>query len=228
MDAYSIQRAISPLRMIFWGGLLCIFDITFTSTTNGQGFRCDILDDSVGALLILIGIFKLGAFRVHDRYATVMGFVRVVSVLALLDTIRAHFVTPLPSVIQLAIHVLGILRLAAIISFCFAMRWLCEEARLNYESKSWAFTAALFFFIYVIPLGALYLMLAATAITGKPFSFNLGPAGLLLLPVFALPLIHLFISTSRMKRAAELALYTRLDEPPEEEPFQGIRSDPGP
>jgi hypothetical protein len=186
------------------------------------------LDDSVGALLILIGVFKLSAFRVHDRYASVMGFVRVVSVLAFLDTIRAHFVTPLPSVVQLAIHVLGILRLAAIIGFCFAMRWLCEEARLYYEAKSWAFSTALFFIIYVIPLGALYLMLAASSITGKPFSFNLGPAGLLLLPVFALPLIHLFISTSRMKRAAELAHYTRLDEPPEEEPSQGIRSDLGP
>jgi hypothetical protein len=228
MDAYSIQQAISPLRMIFWGGLLCVFDITFTSTTNGQGFKCDILDDTVGALLILIGVFKLSAFRVHNRYAAVMGFVRVVSVLALLDTIRAHFVTPLPSVIQLAIHILGILRLAAIIAFCVGMRWLCEAARLYYEARSWAFSTALFFIIYVIPLGALYLMLAGAAITGKPFGFNLGPAGLLLLPVFALPLIHLFISTSRMKRAAELALYTRLDETPEDEPSQGIQSDPGP
>jgi hypothetical protein len=32
MNAQSVQSAITPLRMIFWGGLLCIFDLTFTQT----------------------------------------------------------------------------------------------------------------------------------------------------------------------------------------------------
>lgn len=39
MIAESGRRAITPLRMIFWGGLLCIFDLTFTETTNGTGFK---------------------------------------------------------------------------------------------------------------------------------------------------------------------------------------------
>jgi hypothetical protein len=222
MNAYSIKKAVSPLRMIFWGGLLCIFDINFTQTTNGQGFKCDLLDDSVGALLILIGICKLSAIRVHERYAAVMRFIQVVSVLALINTIRAHFIFPLPVVLQLAIEVLGVVTLAAIIAFCVAMRWLCEEAHLNNVARSWAFSTALFFVIYVIPLGALYVMSAWATIAGKTFHIDLGPAGLLLLPVFAIPLIHLFVSTSRMKRAAEVALFTGTDEPPADEPTQRI------
>jgi hypothetical protein len=96
MNEQSVRQAITPLRMIFWGGLLCIFDITFSQTTNGQGFKCDILDDTLGAILITVGVFKLSAIAVPGRYATVMGFVRIVSVLAVLNTIRAHFIMPLP------------------------------------------------------------------------------------------------------------------------------------
>ena len=40
-------------------------------------------------------------------------------------------------------------------------------------------------------------------IAGQSFYFNLGIAGLLLLPVFALPLVFLLISTSRMRKEAE-------------------------
>jgi hypothetical protein len=218
MNAHSIKQAISPLRMIFWGGLLCIFDINFSQTTNGQGFKCDILDDSVGALLILVGVFKLSAIRVHNRYATVMSFIQVVSVLALINTIRAHFIFPLPSAVQLAIQVLGMATLAAIIAFCVAMRWLCEEAHLSNAARSWAFSTALFFIIYVIPLGGLYVVSAWANIAGKTFHIDLGPAGLLLLPIFAVPLIHLFVSTSRMKRAAEVALDVGSDEPAAIEP----------
>jgi hypothetical protein len=48
MIKLSIKHAVAPLRMIFWGGLLCVFDITFSQTTNGQGFKFDILNDALG------------------------------------------------------------------------------------------------------------------------------------------------------------------------------------
>ena len=47
--APQAQAHGEPAELIFWGGLLCIFDITFGQTTNGRGFRCDILNDAVGA-----------------------------------------------------------------------------------------------------------------------------------------------------------------------------------
>jgi hypothetical protein len=206
MNEQSVRRAITPLRMIFWGGLLCIFDITFTQTTNGQGFKCDILDDTLGALLITVGVFKLGAMAVHSRYATVMGFVQLVSVLAVLNTIRAHFVMPLPPLVHVVLNLFGLVTLSAIVAFCVAMRWFCEGAGLAGAARSWKVTTGLFVLIYLLPLGLLYLVTVVALASGQSFNINLGPAGLLLLPVFAAPVIHLFVSTSRMKREAETSM----------------------
>src|SRR5678816_1930632 len=97
MDDHAARRAITPLRLIFWGGLLCIFDVSFTQTSNGQGFKCDVLNDVVGAVLIAAGVVRLSAIPVHDRYAAVMRVVRIVSFLAVLDAIREVFVTRWPA-----------------------------------------------------------------------------------------------------------------------------------
>ena len=192
--------------MIFWGGLLCIFDITFSQTTNGQGFKCDILDDTLGAILITVGVFKLSAIAVPGRYATVMGFVRIVSVLAVLNTIRAHFIMPLPPMVHVVLNLFGLVTLSAIVAFCVAMRWFCEEASLSGAARSWNVTTWLFVLIYLFPLGLLYLVTGVALASGQSFNINLGPAGLLLLPVFAVPVVHLFVSTSRMKREAETSM----------------------
>jgi len=55
----------------------------------------------------------------------------------------------------------------------------------------------------VLRLGFFFLAGLIAIFASTSFNLNLGPAGLLLLPVFALPLIHLFVSTSRLRRAAE-------------------------
>ena len=205
MNAQSVQSAITPLRMIFWGGLLCIFDLTFSQTTNGYGFKCDILDDTVGSLLIAVGVFRLAALPVHDRYAKCMRFLKVVAVLYVLDTIQAHYVRPLAPAVHFALQVFGLVTLAAVIAFCVAMRWFCEAAHLREASQSWRTTTALFVVIYAVPLGLLYVAGAVATASNHPLKINLGLLGLLVLPVFAVPLIHLFVSTSRMKRAAEAA-----------------------
>jgi hypothetical protein len=205
MNVQSVKSAITPLRMIFWGGLLCVFDLTFSQTTNGYGFKCDLLDDTVGSLLIAVGVFRLAAIPVHGRYARLMRFVKVVAVLYVLDTVQAHYVRPLGPAVRFALQVFGLVTLAAVIAFCVAMRWFCEAASLRGAPQSWRTTTALFIVIYAVPLGLLYFAGAVATVSNHPLRISLGPLGLLVLPVFAIPLIHLFISTSRMKRAAEAA-----------------------
>lgn len=199
----AVWQTVTPLRMIFWGGLLLIFDITFTTTTNGHGFKFDILNDAVGAVLIAIGVSRLGAIRVDGRYASALQFVWIVAVVAVLDEIRDHFVMPLPPAVSFALTVFGLVKLAAVIAFCLAMRWFCEAAGIGNAGRSWNVTTWLFVLIYALPLGFFYLAALAAIAGNKSFNINLGPGGLLLLPVFAVPLIHLFVSTSRMAREAE-------------------------
>jgi hypothetical protein len=83
------------------------------------------------------------------------------------------------------------------------MRWFCEQARLARSVASWRLTTTLFVVIYLLPLGFFYLAAAWAIATGSSFHINLGAGGLLLLPIFAVPLIHLFVSTSRMRHEAE-------------------------
>ena len=199
----AARRAITPLRLIFWGGLLCIFDVSFTQTSNGQGFRCDVLNDVVGAVLVAAGVARLGAVPVHDRYASVMKVVLVVAVLAVLDTIREVFVMPWPTWVEFVAALLGVANVASIVAFCVCMRWFCERAGLVAPALSWRVTTTLFVAIYLVPLGLFYAASAVAIASGTSFNANLGPWMLLLVPVCAVPLVHLFVSTSRMKRAAE-------------------------
>jgi hypothetical protein len=189
--------------MVFWGGILCVFDLTITSTHNGHGFKFDFLNDALGAFLIALGVFRLAAIPVHDRYAGAMRFVQIMSVIAVLDAVREHFVTPLPPAVSFLLSVLGFINLGAVISFCVCMRWFCEQARLDRSVASWRLTTMLFVVIYLLPLGFFYLAAAWAIATGSSFHINLGVAGLFVLPVFAVPLIHLFVSTSRMWHEAE-------------------------
>jgi hypothetical protein len=189
--------------MIFWGGLLCVFDITFTTKTNAHGFRFDLLNDALGMILIAIGVCRLAAVRVSDRYRAAMIFVAVVSFPATVEAFFNHLIFPRPALLSFAASVFAMVCLAAIVVFCVAMRWFCREAGMDAAGDSWKLTTWLFVLIYALPLGLFYAAAGFAVLSGQSFNINLGPAGLLLLPVFAVPLIHLFVSTSRMRRGAE-------------------------
>ena len=55
IDEPVVNQAITPLRLIFWGGLLCIFDFHLTQITNDHGFKFDVLSDALGTILITVG-----------------------------------------------------------------------------------------------------------------------------------------------------------------------------
>lgn len=201
----DFSAAISPLRLVFWGGLICVFDFTFSQTVNGEGWRFDIINDLVGMLMITWSVAQLGKFEIHDRYRVAMKFVTMVAALSCLDALHSHFIYEIPRFASFLLSVLGMLAMAATVVFCIAMQWLCQAAGLQRSERSWRTTTLLFVFIYLIPLGLLYGAEAIAIITESTFNINLGPAGLLLVPVFCMPLIHLFVSTSRMKTDVELS-----------------------
>jgi hypothetical protein len=196
-----LRTAITPLRLIFWGGLLVIFDFTFTTTTNGRGFRCDVLDDTLGMILITVGVFRLARFPVPGSYRTMMSAINVIAVLGIIRSVDHHFIYDSPDWFGLMGMVLVLAELAAVILFCTCMRRLALEAGLRGIAASWAVTRLLFLALYVLPLGLFYLAALGAVVTGRSFHINLGPAGLLLLLIFVIPCVHLFVSTSRFKRA---------------------------
>ena len=200
----TITTTISPLRLIFWGGIICIFDLTLSQTrANDEGWKFDFINDFVGMLMITWGVFQLGKIDLHTRYLIAMKFVMTVAVLSSLDALHDHFIYDSPAFVSLLQSMLGALALAATVVFCVAMQWLCREADLRRSERSWRTTTLLYILIYLIPLGLIEGASAIAVVTGASFNLDLGLAGLLLLPVFCLPLIHFFVSTSRMKADAK-------------------------
>jgi hypothetical protein len=92
-----------------------------------------------------------------------------------------------------------LVQLAAVAVFCTAMRLLCAEALLVKSARSWGTTFVLFTVVYVIPIP----MLAVAAALGGSGNLNINSIWVVPIAILLLvPLIHFFVSTSRMKREA--------------------------
>ena len=188
-----IADAVGPLRMVFWGGIICVFDLKINNF--------DLFHDSVGMLLIAIGVFKLSAYSDEDRFPSYMTFCKIVALCCCIEALPIQW----PSELSFAFMLLGLAAMIATVLFCISMRQLCGEHQLDSAESSWRTTTTLFTVIYLIPLGLFYIAAFFAILTGSSFHINLGPFGLILIPVFFWPFIHLFISTSRMKSEAELS-----------------------
>lgn len=206
----SIHQAIVPLRLIFWGALLCVLDFSVSNTTtiNGQitsGFKFDFLNDFLGMLLVTLGIYRLKQFDLDSTYRVNMSVVLVVALVNCLIAFADHFVfdTPLPLALLMALF--SIATLVATILFCTAMLQLADAYGMWNSSVSWRFTRLLVIAIWVVPFGLLNLLLLGVLLTGRSFHFNIGWFMVLVLLTMLVPLVHLFISTSRMKNEAEQA-----------------------
>jgi hypothetical protein len=199
LDSKTVIRA---LRLIFWGGLIVVLDFKFNNF--------DILHDAVGMLLICLGVFPLAKQPGGPNYEKFMLFVKIVAILSVLGTIFDNFrVSVAWSFVFSTLH---LLTLAGIHVFCLAMRNMSGVHNLSRSQNSWKTTLLLFIIIYEIPLGLFYLGILGgvvwVIVTGRTFNFNFnfnieGPRAIPILVAFFVPLIHLFISTSRMKREIE-------------------------
>ncbi len=211
----DIKSVIVPLRLIFWGSLIVLIDLTYSKTVNGVGWRFDFLNDAVGMLMILWATSRLAKIRVNDAYRTALLFVTITAFLSLLDAIHSHFIYDTPPAVTLLSALVGVASMIAMVVFCVAMRWLIEAAGLARAARSWKITTWLMVIIYLIPIGALSAAAAVAIAMGTPFNIDLGPKGLLLVPVFCIPLVHFFVSTRRMTAEAESPAPQPLPQPPQ-------------
>ena len=190
--------------MIFWGGLLCVFDVSFSQVTYindeiASGFRFDFLNDFVGMLLITWGVLELAKFQIDDTYRKAMKFVFVCAALNSLEALSEHLVFNLPVLVSILLHVLSLVTLAAAVLFCTSMIQLSKAYLLSTSAGSWLKTRALVTFLWAVPFGILHLISIFALVTNSPIYLDIG---LFVIPVWllvAIPLVHLFISTNRMR-----------------------------
>lgn len=202
-DEEDIQDLCRALTMVFWGGLICIIDFKYSRLVNGQGFTIDIISDTVGMILITIGVFKIAALLDDNTFKGAMLFIKIVAILGIIETIHNHFVYEVPRFLSYFSYTFGLLTLAAIVLFLFIMRYLSNELEFDESRRLWTITIILVVIIYVFPLGFININGIIMLIIGRHYNFNLGSAGLLTIPVFIIPFIFLLLSALRMKKEAE-------------------------
>lgn len=205
----GIRRLITPLRLIFWGGIFCVIDLTYSNTFNGEGWKFDLLDDAVGMAMILYGLSKLRAIQIDQKYASRLGYVFAVAIFVFLHAIYNHYIYDEPKFLAFVINILNIAKLIAIIVFCTAMVQLSIFMQLANAAKSWSLTRTIFVVIYLIPLTLVHLGSIIAMLTGATFNYSTNSAGggaffiFILVCLLLIPLIHLFVSTSRMINEAQ-------------------------
>jgi hypothetical protein len=191
---YGIRSTIRPLRYISWGALLWILDFRF------NGF--DVLNDVIGSLLVTVGVCRLTTFPASERYANLMRWVCVVSLLSVPMTLWKQF--GVPSWMSIPSTLLSLAQFAAVVAFIVAMRWLCLEFNLVRAAASWWLTTLLFVTLFAGPLGVLYGWMLVSQLFGISWNLNFGLIGVLaVVTTLLVPVVHLFVSTSRMRREAE-------------------------
>ncbi|MGE5612270.1 MAG: hypothetical protein ACM359_23685 [Bacillota bacterium] len=210
MTTDVILSMIRPLRLIFWGGLVWLLDFRLQHQFNGWGIRFDILNDAIGTGMIAVGVFRLAKMWDDRRYARAMRIVQIIAVLSVAKAVLENFVVPIPMFVGALLTLFTVCQFMAMVVFCMAMRWFCQGAWLDSAARSWLITAGLFLGIYVLLLGLLYLYSFVAAWRGSPLILTLPASShwprvqllVVMNGVFLVPIIHLFVSTSAMVRAA--------------------------
>lgn len=203
----NIKQAVLPLRLIFIGGILCVLDFTFLSSRsiNGQlqfGFRFDVLSDFLGMILVTAGVVKLAKFQVDSSYRKQMQFVFICCLIGCVEAFFGHFIFPYSRVLSLLGTCTNIATLIAVILFATSMAKLATAHGLYESASSWLVTRILMIVFWCVPMGLLNALAFGSLVEGRP-SLNIG---ILIIPVLLLrliPLVHHFISTTKMLREAK-------------------------
>lgn len=202
VGAPRLAEAVAPLRLLCFGGLLWLLDVPITWTSNGRGFRFDVLNDAVGTAMIVRGLLGLRACWAEPRFRRDLLGCAVVAALATANALRAHVVAPLPVVVSSLVHVLALAVLACLILFAWSMRRLCLAAEATEAARSFRTTFWLFVGVHAVPLGALHAANLAALALDVSVRLDLGWFALPVFVVLLLPLAHLLLSTTRLRQAA--------------------------
>lgn len=203
----EIVHAVRPLRHIFWGALLVLLDVAFTLTSGGEGFRIDILNDTLGMALITAAVARLRGIPVSASHAARMKFIHWVSILVVIESAIDHLIFARPWLLTFLWQILGMAKIVALLLFCACMRDLCVEGMLARAARRWRTTLVLFVFLYGIPFGSLQIAGLITMLAGGSFHIDLGPGMLVIGAIFFVPLVSFFRATSAMARSAEMPAF---------------------
>lgn len=201
MHAFDAWIARNALGKIFWGTLICVLDFHFSQTSNGSGFRFDVISDVVGTAMIAWGLGQLRPLVPDATYAGILSFCQAVAVFAVLDALIDHIIAPWPLPFRLLSIVFSLFCLVAIYRFCYAMQLLCRSLALSQVEQSWRLSGGLFLWLNLIPAVILHVVSLPVMFSRNRVNLDLGPLAIVILIAACIPLVHILVSIWRTRAA---------------------------
>lgn len=196
------------LNLIFWGVLIIIIDLSYWKTTNDSGFKIDLVNDLIGAIMIYNGVSQIGKLKIsRPSYvgqmlvATVAAGIQFFFALADFVIFKSSYAFDLIMSLLSLVVILGGLR------FCKAMTTLCEEKSLPKSKERWELSRKLLFWIYWIPsLVGNLLDICLSFANAKRYQWKVdlgltaGNGFVVLIIVFLIPLIFTLYTIYEMRK----------------------------
>lgn len=206
----EVLSAITSLRLIFWGGLLCVFEYPPARVDGAVGWRIDLFNDLLGAILIAAGVLRLARLPVHppwnDHYGATMKFVRSIALLGVPLAAMGQVVFRQPPLLAISLAGFRIVQVGAAVLLCLSMRWLCAAAGLASVRRAWDITTGAFVCLWLVPLGGTFYLDFLSLMANKPPTREFGAFRYALQAILVAPLVVLYVSaTLTAKRALEEA-----------------------
>ena len=190
----SVRAAANPLRLIFWGSLIWFLDLSFTTTQGSTGLRIDLLDDTLGTVMIMIGVTRLAAIPVSPTYRQAMTALRIIMLFSIAETVVAHFVFAEPDWYRWLVLLLQTAEGVGVGCFCFAMRRFCDAAGLPLLAWHWKICGRVILALYLLPLLLIDLLAIGAGEPHRTYNLDRDPAAALLLFILAVGIFALIYS----------------------------------
>lgn len=183
---------------------MCFFDLSIAQSSRGTGFRCDLVNDVVGAILILKGAFGLrhwlGQFDARSIVITLIG-----SWITLAAAILDFLIIPWPPLVALILALVGTIPAISMAVLTDCLRRFCIANGWTRAAESWKVTTILTLVFLVGPsVISVLVQLAGIAGSAGPLNSNQRAAAVLSAVTFLIGAIvtlgHFLVSTQRFER----------------------------
>jgi len=184
--------------------IIVVLDINYFQTTNGTGFKFDLISDLVGSIIVYVGVIRISKYEVLDfSYRYKMRFVIFAASSQILLSIFDFAIHSMPGFMTSINNLLSILMHCAFIVFCITMATFSEERALGTSRIRWGIARRLFLWLNLITTGV-YAILNELYSLGNNPSYSLvtvGGFGLVLVFIMMfIPLIYFLTTIHQMKK----------------------------
>jgi hypothetical protein len=153
--------AIVPLRLVLVGGVFATYDLNVGFMVRGGPQTIDLLNDSIGMVLILIGVTWIATLKSYDVFGNVMAALCGVALAFLIGSLIKQLHPSWLAALGTWIVLLKLIGVASTVIFCLALRHACLRFGAP-AAASWWLAAALAFMTIQL-LGQTLFIVAATS-----------------------------------------------------------------